>query len=151
VKHASDVAACACTGCGAPHHRTGILAIARWYLDLSVQPREEVCGTCANRRTSSASRSQYLTPMAGFGSTRVRLVGKVVAGLEVSGVPAEDGVVCECYDQECGCGGTCTRPALYLWGGVDHDDWQYLCRACCLRLVERDTAPYRGKEVAEDA
>ena len=142
---------CACTGCGAPHHRTGAVAIARWYLDLPAQPREAVCGTCANRRTTYASRSQYLTPMAGFGSTRVRLIGKVVAGLEVSGVPVEDGVVCECYDQDCICSGTCTHPALYLWGGVEHDDWQYLCRICCLRLVERGTVLDRREEAAQDA
>jgi hypothetical protein len=78
-------------------------------------------------------------------------VGKVVDGLEISSVPAEDGVVCECYDPECTCTFPCTRPALYLWGGVDEDDWQYLCRACCLRLVERGTAPERSEEVAEDA
>ena len=137
----TGIRACRCTGCGAPHHRTGAVAIARWYLDLSVKPRQEVCGTCANRRTTYASRSQSLTPIAGQRSTFVRLIGKVVAGLEISGVSVEDDVVCECYDQDCTCSGTCTRPALYLWGGVEHDDWQYLCRTCCLRLVERGGPP----------
>jgi hypothetical protein len=69
----------------------------------------------------------------------------------ISSVPAEDGVVCECYDPYCTCTALCMRPALYLWGGVDYDDWQYLCRACCLRLVARGTAPEQGEEVAEDA
>jgi hypothetical protein len=151
VKHASDVAACACTGCGAPHHRTGAEATARWYLDLPARPRETVCGSCANRRTASASRTQYLTPIAGQRSTFVRLAGKVVGGLEISSVPAEDGVVCECYDPDCTCSAPCTRPALYLWGGVEHDDWQYLCRTCCLRLVERGTAPELREEAAPDA
>jgi hypothetical protein len=148
---AGEVRPCACSGCGAPHHQTGVVATARWYLDLPARPREEVCGSCANRRTASATRSQYLTPIEGQGSTRVRLVGKLVAGLEITGVPAEDGVVCECYDPACACTNPCRRPATYLWGGVDHDDWQYLCRLCCLRLVERGTAPERGEEVAEDA
>jgi hypothetical protein len=142
---------CACTGCGAPHHRTEAVATARWYLDSPGRPREEVCGSCANRRTASATRSQYLTPIEGMGSTRVRLVGKVIDGLVIGSVPAEDGVVCECYDPDCTCTAPCTRPALYLWGGVDHNDWQYLCRMCCLRLVERGTASERGEEVAEDA
>jgi len=142
---------CRCTGCGAPHHRSGAVVLARWYLDSPVKPREEVCGTCANRRTTHATRSQYLTPIAGRASTRVRLIGKVVAGLEISGVSVEEGVVCECHDRDCTCGEACQRPATYLWGGVEHDDWQYLCRLCCLRLVERGTAPDRGEEVAEDA
>ena len=147
---AGDVA-CACTGCGAPHHRTGAVASARWYLNVPSRPREEVCGSCANRRTTYAMRSQYLTPMDGQGSTRVRLVGKVVAGLEITRFPVEDGVACECFDPDCTCTIPCRRPALYLWGGVEHDDWQYLCRPCCLRMVERGTAPHSRGEVAEDA
>jgi hypothetical protein len=141
----SGIRPCGCTGCGAPHHKTGAVAKARWYFDSSVK-REEVCGTCANRRTTSVTRSQYLTPIAGERSTSIRLIGKMVAGLEISGVSAEEGVVCECSDHDCVCRGTCMRPAIYLWGGVDHDDWQYLCRLCCVRLVERGAAPGRAEE-----
>jgi len=148
---ATGIRSCGCSGCGAPHHRTGAVAIARWYLDSSTRSREEVCGTCANRRTTYATRSQHLTPIAGQASTRVRLIGKVVAGLEITAVSVEEGVVCECYDRDCTCGDACQRSAIYLWGGVEHDDWQYLCRICCLRLVERGTAPTRGEEGGSDA
>ena len=104
---------CACTGCGAPHHRTGKVALARWYLASSSKGPEEVCGTCANRRTTHPTRSQYLTPIAGLGGTRLQLVGRVVAGRPITSVPVEDGVVCECYDRECSCKGKCQRTALY--------------------------------------
>jgi hypothetical protein len=65
------------------------------------------------------------------------LVGRVIAGLPISGVDALEQLVCECYDPGCACGGSCTGLALFLWGGVEHEDWQYLCRVCCLRLLER--------------
>ena len=159
-----DRKSCACTGCGAPHHRTGKLALARWYLAASSNTREEVCGTCANRRTTSATRSEYLTPIAGV-RTHTHLVGRVVAGQPITSVPFEDGVVCECYDRECACEGRCQRTALYQWGdsdtdadleallahGEDHGDWLYLCRACCLRLVERGVVPDFEEEEAKDA
>jgi hypothetical protein len=140
-----SILSCRCTGCGAPHHLTGGVAVARWYLDLPRRPREEVCGTCANRRTPGVTRRRYLTPLPGWGSRRWRLAGKVVAGLEITAVSAQEGVVCECYDPQCACDGRCTSGALYLWGGVEHEDWQYLCRACCLRLVERG-GPATGEE-----
>ena len=141
---------CACTGCGAPHHHTGKVALARWYLASSSNPQEEVCGTCANRRTTHTTRSEYLTPIEGLAGTRLRLVGKVVAGQRITSVPIEDEVVCECYDRECSCNGKCQRTALYEWGEEWDGDWLYLCRACCLRLVERGTVPDFEEEEAKD-
>jgi hypothetical protein len=62
---------CACTGCSAPHHQAGTVAKARWYLDLPHGPREEVCGTCANRRTQHPTRAKWLTPIPGQRSQRL--------------------------------------------------------------------------------
>ena len=156
---------CACIGCGAPHHRTGKVALARWYLATAANPRVEVCGTCGNRRTTHPTRSEYLTPIEGLGGTRLRLVGKVVAGQPITSVPVEDEVVCECYDRDCACSGKCRRTALYQWGdsdtsadleellaqGEEHGDWLYLCRTCCLRLVKRGVVPdFEEEEAKED-
>lgn len=134
----ADIRFCRCTGCNTRHHREGAPAVARWYLDPPGKPREEVCGTCANRRTAHGNRGERLTPMPAQGRG---LAGRVIAGLEINGVDPQQQLVCECFDQECACGGACTGLALYLWGGVEHIDWQYLCRACCLRMVERGTPP----------
>ena len=137
-----DIRCCRCSGCSARHHRTGAGAVARWYLDPPRKRREEVCGTCANRRKAQANRTERLTPMPAQGRV---LVGRVIAGLPISGVDALEQLVCECYDQGCACGGSCTGLTLFLWGGVEHEDWQYLCRVCCLRLLERG-GPATGEE-----
>ena len=79
------------------------------------------------------------------------LAGKVVAGQEITRVADEDEVVCECYDRECTCNGSCRRPALYSWGQEEDGDYQFLCRACCLRLIERGFMPDFKAEEAKDA
>jgi hypothetical protein len=143
-----DLRFCRCSGCSARHHQLGASAVALWYLTSPSKQREEVCGTCANRRTAHGSREGSLTPMPDRGR---RLAGRQVGGLTIYGVDAQEWLVCECFDQDCACGGTCTGRALYLWGGVDHDDWQYLCRTCCLRMLERGTPPNTSAVAAGDA
>jgi len=134
----ANIRPCRCSGCSATHHQTGAVALARWYLDFVRKPRQEVCGTCANLRTSKETRGRQLKPMPRQWRSAV---GKMVAGLEVRGVSIGEGLLCECYDPGCPCRGTCTRRAVYLWGGVDEGDWQHLCRVCGWRLVERGTPP----------
>ena len=70
------------------------------------------------------------------------LRGRIIGGLPVTGVSLTEGVHCECADPECAHGGGgCPALACYLWGGVEMDDWKYLCYSRAARMVERGTAP----------
>ena len=54
---------CECSGCAARHHRLEERHVpALWWLERS-DVAEQVCGTCANLRTSSGERSRVLTPI----------------------------------------------------------------------------------------
>jgi hypothetical protein len=76
------------------------------------------------------------------------LLGRVVAGLTIQGIAMRwEKVHCECADKECRCEATCRGLACYCWGSVDDGTWQYLCRRCAGRLVERGTAPYSQTRV----
>ena len=75
-------------------------------------------------------------------------LGRVIAGLVISGVSGQEQVWCECADPECGCQGRCRALAIYEWGSLDEEDWQYLCHRCAARMIERGTAPDVGAVTA---
>ena len=77
------------------------------------------------------------------------LLGVEVAGRKFSGVALGERVHCECHDPDCGCKAECSALAVYEWGSVAEDEWQYVCLRCAQRMVERGTAP-ETKGVADD-
>ena len=125
--------------------------------DEDLVAQDMACPSCGERRVDELTLNDDGSVVCATCGRRYSidedytLAGNVVAGLAISSVSIEEEVSCECHDQDCRCGATCTRTATYLWGGVEEENWQYLCPRCCLRLVERGTAPTRGEEGGSDA